>query len=224
MNSNENIDKVFLENHAKSGNWKGINPSKIDISMVNNPQYGGGNLLHVAAHAARLGKFPQSLITKEGLEKESNLQENVFHIAAGRSELGAIPKRFFSHQNMTKRNTDGNTPIHYAALRGGLNGIPKKFLTRENLLIPNKTGRTPLDFAIFGLKGYGFNFDKADKRTIELETNIRKILEILTPKDLSQLLSRKPHDIYDKKRDEYIRRELLRRKIVKHSEHNHIEI
>lgn len=213
VNSKLNSEAIntLLKQCAQTGNWESIDTKSLSPKRINRPIFGGVNLLHVAAHASRLSKFPKHLISQEGLELKSSLGETVFHIAAEREELLEIPSEYLKPENLTKKNNDGNTPIHYAAMNGSLNTLPKAVLTRENFLAENSNLRTPLDFAVFGLKGYLNHADKKDPRTKKKEETIQLILSKLTIRDLKRLNKRTSINYYDKNCIEYIEKELKKR-------------
>jgi len=158
-----------LRTAAKTGNWKGLDMSRITTETINSYHYQHGNLLHVAARAGNLKKVPKNLLTQKGLICVDKGLNSVFHIAAEHKELHAIPKKFLTEENLEKRNEDGNTVFHYAAFMGCLKAIPDKLLTDRNLSLENSRKHGSLEYALAAWKPNKTDTqNKAVKKTIEL--------------------------------------------------------
>jgi len=162
---------------AQTGRWDGVDTSTLTPAAINCINYHGGNLLHMAAWAARLGKVPKALMEDQGILRPDKRQDSVLHIAAKNDELRAIPKRLLTEENLTKYNQDGNSVFHLAAKRGCLKHIPQKLINEKNLATINSLGQNVLDYALNGWKKSG-------------ETKPGKSLDKKVEKDIILMLSK----------------------------------
>jgi len=149
--------KSELERRARSGQWEGVDTTKIPQEMVSSLSFGKGyrhsNLIGLAAQHGTLKSFPKELFDSVGLATPNdNMQESALHFAAISGDLKFIPQHLLTSENLAIPNTEGTTPIHYAALYLSLSQIPKNLLTQELLTRENRHGFGVLDFALFAYK------------------------------------------------------------------------